>query len=80
MDQNTRCFLWIVGGPIAALILGWIIFFVLCFLVGGGIDIDGLNPPWQQAISGWSLPIGGTVFVAGTIYSLYKACMALKNK
>ncbi|MEM0967658.1 MAG: hypothetical protein AAGJ81_16035 [Verrucomicrobiota bacterium] len=79
MNRAIKCILWLTVGPAISIVTAWFIFWFLGFVVGGGIDIDDLNPPWQQSVAQLSLPIGGLSFVVGTFFSLFMALANLKE-
>jgi len=79
MNRIIKCIAWLIGGPFASLIAGWLVFWFFGFVVGGGIDIDNLNPPWQQTIMRLSLPAGGLIFVIGTLVSLFMALASCRK-
>lgn len=79
MNRGLKCILWLVCGPIGSLIVAWFIFWFFGFVIGGGIDIDDINPPWQQTIMKFSLPAGGLLFAVGTLFSLFMAVASLRN-
>jgi hypothetical protein len=79
MNRGLKCIIWLIGGPIASLISGWFVFWFFGFVIGGGIDIDSLNPPWQRTISTLSLPAGGLLFAVGTFFSLFMGLASLRN-
>lgn len=80
MDRAIKCIAWLIAGPVASLIIGWFVFWFFGFVVGGGIDIDDLNPPWQQTIMRLSLPAGGLIFVCGTLVSLFMALASCRKE
>jgi|GEM_PF-4546582 len=79
MNRGLKCILWLVGGLIASLIIACFVFLFFGIVLGGGIDIDNLNPPWQQTISRLSLLAGGLLFASGTLFSLFMALASLRK-
>lgn len=79
MNRGLKCIMWLVGGPIGSLIVAYFVFWFFGFVIGGGIDIDDLNPPWQQTIMRLSLPAGGLLFAVGTFFSLFMALASLRK-
>lgn len=79
MNRGLKCVLWLLCGPIGSLIAAWFVFLFFGFVIGGGIDIDDFNPPWQQTIAWLSLPAGGLLFAGGTFFSLFMALASLRK-
>jgi hypothetical protein len=79
MNRCVKCILWLIGGPICSLFFGWLVLWFFGFVIGGGVDIDNLNPPWQQTIMSLSLPAGGLIFAVGTLLSLFMALASLRG-
>ena len=73
MTPTLKGILWLVLGPVVSLVLAWFTLWLLGFVLGGGVDIDQRNPPWQQTLLRLALPASGLVFAAGTLFSAFRA-------
>jgi hypothetical protein len=70
MTYAAKSILWIVGGPIASVVLGYAAFMVFAFLVGPGFDINDLGTPTQKFCGSLALPALGIIALGGSLFSV----------
>lgn len=56
-----------------SLIFGYITFWLLAFVLGGGIHLDIPATPLEKAMSASALPAGVAIFLNGVLFSLFRA-------
>ena len=73
MSKGWRAISWLIVGPLASLFLGYLVFLALLFASGPAANIDTKGTHTQELISVITVPALGSIFVLGTLYSIYKA-------
>ena len=72
MTIFTQRALWLVAGPAASILLGFVAFFVFVFGLGHGIDIDMLGTPTETFFADLGIPALCIFPVIGTLFSLWQ--------
>jgi hypothetical protein len=70
MTYAMKAVLWIVGGPIASVILGYAAFIVFGFVVGAGFDIDDVGTRTEKFFGALALPALGIIALGGSLVSI----------
>jgi hypothetical protein len=70
MTYAAKSILWILGGPIASVVLGYAVFMFFLFAVGAGIDIDDIGTPTEKFFGILALPALAIIALGGSIISI----------
>lgn len=70
MTYATKSILWIVVGPIASVVGGYMAFMFFAFVVGAGFDFDDIGSPTEKFFGGLALPAFGIIALGGSLFSI----------
>ena len=70
MTYAAKSILWIIGGPIASIVLGYAAFMLFVFVLGAGLDIDDVGSPTEKFFGNLALPALGIVALGGSLFSV----------
>ena len=70
MTYAAKSILWIIGGPIASVVLGYAVFMFFVFAVGPGMDIDDVGTPIAEFFGRLALPALGIIALGGFLLSM----------
>lgn len=70
MTYAAKSILWMIGEPLASVVLGYAAFMFFGFVVGAGIDIDDIGSPTEKFFGGLALPALGIIALGGSITSI----------
>lgn len=82
MTNTAKSVLWVLLGPLASLIAGYIAFvaFVFfAFFLGPSVDIDNTGTPPYKFFGAAAIPAFGIVTVGGTLFSWWVAFVTFRQ-
>jgi len=73
MKKLIPAVMWLILGPSVTTALAWLVFWLLTYVLGGGIKLDRARTSGEQLITSLALPLAGLALTVGIFFSVAMA-------